>query len=220
MHVNDAKLSEIEEPQAILSDVVPAGRRFASLIEELRHGQCDEEHELEGVSSGVSPNPSVLQGPLSALGVGIIAVDAAGHVRWGSRLVQELTGWSESQLLGMPLERIFHTEEHRPGEGEALNERDVPSKAEPGSATGTLLSPSGIARSVRHTLAPLRDATGWVTSVLILFQDVTEVRLNTLRLEHYATHDASTGLLNRHSFMHSLSRAFAQSKLLALLYLD
>ncbi|MGE5784916.1 MAG: putative bifunctional diguanylate cyclase/phosphodiesterase, partial [Myxococcales bacterium] len=29
-----------------------------------------------------------------------------------------------------------------------------------------------------------------------------------------------TGLLNRHSFMHSLSRAFAQSKLLALLYLD
>jgi diguanylate cyclase (GGDEF)-like protein/PAS domain S-box-containing protein len=219
MHALDRNLSESTEVDGLLSDLDNNRGRFGSLIEELRGGNNDEVRDFEREFAALA-NPSVLLGSLSTLGVGIIVTDAVGRIRWVSRLVEELTAWTASHVLGKPIEYLFQNIEVPRDEEPVSTERTTRTKLDPNCATGQLRTQSGITRSVRHTVAPSRDPAGWVTSVMIFIQDVTEVHLNTLRLEHYATRDVPTGLLNRHSFMHGLSQVFAHSRKLALLYLD
>ena len=70
----------------------------------------------------------------------------------------------------------------------------------------------------------LTDATGRVTSIMTLVQDVS-ARVQMARQQyHRANHDALTGLDNRASFHERLERALAQTRppadLLALLFID
>ncbi|AVO43005.1 diguanylate cyclase domain-containing protein [Simplicispira suum] len=70
----------------------------------------------------------------------------------------------------------------------------------------------------------LTDATGRVTSIMTLVQDVS-ARVQIARQQHHqANHDALTGLDNRASFHERLERALAQMRppadLLALLFID
>ncbi|MFP5307201.1 MAG: putative bifunctional diguanylate cyclase/phosphodiesterase, partial [Gammaproteobacteria bacterium] len=75
---------------------------------------------------------------------------------------------------------------------------------------------------VDYALAPLKDAAGEPIGYVVTLHDVTQARALTRALEHQATHDALTGLLNRSG----LERALEKQRLLAdgrewcLLYLD
>src|SRR5512145_97376 len=158
MHALDRNLSATTEEDGDLSDIDPTRRLFASLVEDLRGGDCAEEQDE---TRAADASPSVLQGPLSALGVGMIRVDATGRILWVSRLVEELTGWSASKLQGMPIECLFQLGERCRDDDPSAVERDARSKSDPSFATGHLLTQAGTARSVRHTIAPARDSAGW-----------------------------------------------------------
>ena len=63
-----------------------------------------------------------------------------------------------------------------------------------------LLARGGQRFSIEHTMGPLRDSEGVISSILIVFRDVSERRLASLQLTRQASHDPLTGLLNREAF--------------------
>lgn len=63
---------------------------------------------------------------------------------------------------------------------------------------------------VRETARPA--AGNGNTTLLIVSEDITEAHELSLKLRHQASHDALTGLYNRHEFEHRLSQALNQAK--------
>jgi diguanylate cyclase (GGDEF)-like protein len=159
---------------------------------------------------------------LPSLGIAVISVDMRGCVRWLSPMVGELIGSSRiAEFIGLPIDRLFQA--HEPASPPSQPGTSIP-RPDRGLETGRLLTENGMMRSVRHTQTLVRDRNGIVIGTMILLQDVTEARLNELRLEHHATRDPLTGLLNRHAFADHLASVLLESKSknrrFALAYMD
>ena len=53
-----------------------------------------------------------------SIGDGVISTDAAGRVIRMNPVAEQLTGWSEAEALGKPVEQVFHiVNEETPGRG-------------------------------------------------------------------------------------------------------
>ena len=53
-----------------------------------------------------------------SIGDGVISTDAAGRVTRMNPVAEQLTGWSEAEALGKPVEQVFHiVNEETPGQG-------------------------------------------------------------------------------------------------------
>jgi diguanylate cyclase (GGDEF)-like protein len=157
--------------------------------------------------------PDLLQASLASLGVGAISLDAEGRVRWLSPLVEELADRLQGEVIGASIDLLFQACAPPARRGSPATSGDntetnrVRSKPSgPDVQTGLLLTRSGTSRSVRHAAVPVHDAGGAQTGTVILLLDVTEARLNALRLEHYSTRDPLTGFLNRQELVQQVSR--------------
>lgn len=73
-------------------------------------------------------------------------------------------------------------------------------------------------------ISPVRESSGELTHFVGVLSDVTELKNYQARLEHRATHDALTGLLNRRALYETLNRLVAHAsrarERLTVLYLD
>ncbi|MHB8923273.1 MAG: hybrid sensor histidine kinase/response regulator, partial [Thermoleophilia bacterium] len=115
---------------------------------------------------------------LRGIGDGVIATDAAGRVRQMNPVAEELTGWTEAQAAGRPLEEVFvivnedtGTEASNPAMRVLLEGRII------GLANHTLLiSRDGSRRPVADSGAPIRDEAGAITGVVLVFRDQTQER--------------------------------------------
>jgi diguanylate cyclase (GGDEF)-like protein len=78
--------------------------------------------------------------------------------------------------------------------------------------------------AVEHTAAPIRDETGQIHGGILIFRDVTEVRMLASQLSYQASHDTLTGLVNRREFeirlQHALDSARAEHRDHTLCYID
>ena len=87
-----------------------------------------------------------------------------------------------------------------------------------------LISRGGEEYDIDDSAAPIRGRDGQVLGAVLVFHDVTETRRLARQLEHDATHDALTGLINRPEFERRLERALASAQRYdahhALCYLD
>ena len=113
-----------------------------------------------------------------SIGDGAISTDAAGRVTRMNPVAEKLTGWSEAEALGKPLEQVFHI----------VNEE---TRAEVGSPVARVMRDGIIVNLANHTLlvardgterpiadsgAPIRDEKGQVTGVVLVFRDQTDER--------------------------------------------
>ena len=62
-------------------------------------------------------------------------------------------------------------------------------------------------RSIELSASPIRTADGRLTGALVLLHDVSELRGIARQMSYQATHDALTGLVNRHEFERRLQEA-------------
>src|SRR6185369_4217962 len=76
--------------------------------------------------------------------------------------------------------------------------------------------------AVSESAAPIRDSTGEISGVVLVFRDVSRERQHAAELSYQASHDALTGLINRREFELRLNRLLSSSSELkhALMYLD
>jgi PAS domain S-box-containing protein len=115
---------------------------------------------------------------LGSIGDAVIASDPQGRVTYMNNIAQSLTGWTTDEAAGRPLAEVFHI----------INEktrRVVDNPAALVIRTGhiiglanhtVLIDRGGAERPIADSAAPIRDATGRIIGVVLVFRDVTEER--------------------------------------------
>ena len=115
---------------------------------------------------------------LKAIGDAVITTDAKGRVELINPVAETLTGWTEAEARGRPLEEVFHI----------VNEETREKVADPvakvlrkgvmvGLANHTLLiARDGTERPIADSAAPIRDENGEIIGVVLVFRDQTDER--------------------------------------------
>ncbi|HTE19062.1 MAG TPA: PAS domain-containing protein, partial [Armatimonadota bacterium] len=113
---------------------------------------------------------------LSSIGDAVVATDEAGCILFMNAVAQSLTGWEAEAATGRPLTEVFRivNEETRvPVENpvaEVLREGHIV-----GLANHTvLLSRDGTEWPIDDSAAPIRDASGKLIGVVLIFREITQ----------------------------------------------
>ncbi len=115
---------------------------------------------------------------LQSIGDGVIATDTAGRITMLNPVAETLTGWSDAEALGKPLDTVLTiiVEEGRQpldspvdsvlGEGKSI------------ALTGSMLliDRNGNERPIADAAAPIRDQTGETQGVVLVFRDQSAER--------------------------------------------
>jgi PAS domain S-box-containing protein len=117
-----------------------------------------------------------LQVTLASIGDGVIVTDTSGKVTFANPVAQALTGWTEADAHGQPLEQVFAivNEETR-----HQVENPVAKVIREGTVVGLANHTILIARNrsevpIDDSAAPIRDADGKIVGVVLVFRDITE----------------------------------------------
>ncbi len=155
---------------------------------------------------------------LESIAEGVITLDSDSRVEYLNPVAERFTGWSLGEARGQRLLDICGLV--NTASGRSVLEQDNDQPLEQISGQMTLVRRDGEDFAVEISAAPLRDGGG---SVLI-FHDVTQTQQLAEMLSFQATHDALTGLLNRHEFERRLEwmLILAKEDLMehSLMYLD
>jgi PAS domain S-box-containing protein len=138
-----------------------------------REGLIRDLQETEAKTTEVR---DLLQTTIGSIGEAVIATDANGKVTFLNAVARSLTGWAEA--TGLPLEQIFVINNEETG---AAVENPVNKVLREGRIVGLanqtrLTSKDQRQIPIDHCAAPLRDATGKVIGVVVVFRDVTAAR--------------------------------------------
>jgi len=214
---NNSELRDFE----INSDLPKVGRK--SLLLNARHLQQRDDQRrcillaMEDVSERKQVQDSLFeekeraQVTLRCIGEAVITTNADGIIEYLNPIAEQLTGWSEAEACGQPIDKIYKIIDegsHEPGDnlvarclqhGQSINlEQDI-----------AIINRSGQQFAIEDTIAPIRGSGGELLGAVIVFRDVTKQRRMTKELIHHAGHDALTGLVNRREFVKRLERAVA-----------
>jgi two-component system sensor histidine kinase/response regulator len=123
---------------------------------------------------------------LYSIGDAVITTDKTGKIKQMNRIAETLTGWSEYEASGKPLEEVFkiiNEETRQPVANPA--QRVIQDGAIVGLANHTLLiSRDGVESPIADSAAPIFDDSGVnITGVVMVFRDQTQERTaqNALR---------------------------------------
>jgi PAS domain S-box-containing protein len=115
---------------------------------------------------------------LASIGDAVITTDTQGLVTFLNPMAERLTGWTQQEAAGQPLETVFRI----------INEESREAVASPaprvlreglivGLANHTvLIAKDGLERPIDDSAAPLRNPEGNVSGVVLVFRDITQRR--------------------------------------------
>ncbi|MGC9029328.1 MAG: PAS domain S-box protein [Desulfomonilaceae bacterium] len=122
---------------------------------------------------------------LRSIADAVITTDAQGRVRYMNPAAEDLTGWTASEAQGQPLSEVFHILHEKTGQPV---QNPVDQALETGSVVAlanetVLISKHARQLPIADSAAPIRDETGAVIGVVLVFRDQTERRAtqNALR---------------------------------------
>ena len=115
---------------------------------------------------------------LASIGDAVIATDTEGRVNFLNGVAQGLTGWTQADAEGQPLEAVFalvNEQTRKPVKNpveKVLREGGIV-----GLANHTvLIARDGTERPIDDSAAPILDSAGKLIGVVLIFRDVTEQR--------------------------------------------
>lgn len=181
---------------------------------------------LRSLANELERQHELLEVTLASIGDAVITTDAKGDVVWLNPVAERMTGWTSAAATGRPLGQVFHivNEDTR-----LKTENPVATCLAQGKVVGlanhtVLIGRDGTEYGIEDSAAPIRDKSGTILGVVLVFHDVTEARRLSGEMNYRATHDALTGLFNRAEFetrlrklLHSAHDSHGKH---ALLYID
>ena len=116
---------------------------------------------------------------LRSVGDAVIATDGQARVRFLNLIAEQLTGWSNEEARGLPLQRVFAIfNEQTRAEVESPVARVLRENQVVGLANHTILrSRDGTERPIEDSGAPIRGANGEISGVVLVFRDATDDRI-------------------------------------------
>jgi PAS domain S-box-containing protein len=120
-----------------------------------------------------------LQTVLMSIGDAVIATDRQGRVNFLNPVTVQLTGWSAPEASGKSLGQVFRIidEQSRQPLESPVDQvmRDAPAVV--GQANHTLLiAKDGRETPIAYSVAPMREASGEITGLVLVFRDQTPER--------------------------------------------
>lgn len=146
---------------------------------------------------------------LHSIGDGVITTDREGRVELMNPIAQNLTGWSQEDAVGRPIEDVFVIQDEtsrRPGYNPILKCLRTNRIVELDEHT-VLVARDGTVTPINDSAAPIHDSVGGVVGAVLVFHDISSARQMASQLAFQATHDALTGLVNRAEFERRLQQA-------------
>jgi diguanylate cyclase (GGDEF)-like protein/PAS domain S-box-containing protein len=163
---------------------------------------------------------------LNSIGDAVMSTDVAGNVTYLNIVAQTLTGWSQHEAAGHPLEDVFRIIDGTT-RAQALNPMEFAireNKTVSLTPNCVLIRRDGAESPIEDSAAPIHDRQGRVTGAVMVFHDVSAARAATLRMAYLAQHDGLTDLPNRILFNDRLTEAMGLAsryrRQLAVLFLD
>ncbi|MBE9520039.1 MAG: response regulator [Proteobacteria bacterium] len=112
---------------------------------------------------------------LRSIGDAVITTDNSGKVILINEVAEELTGWSEGEVIGQPLVKVYNTLDEKTREpsddfvSRVLEAERIIDKSSP----SILKSRGGVERLISEIGAPIRDKENKVIGVVLVFSDIT-----------------------------------------------
>ncbi len=115
---------------------------------------------------------------LYSIGDAVIVTDISGNVRYMNNVAEQLTGWKEDDAKGRTIEEVFHIiNEDTRNKAEDPVQRVLREGTVVGLANHTLLiSKNGKETPIADSGSPIKDKSGSVIGVVLVFRDQTEER--------------------------------------------
>ncbi len=134
--------------------------------------------ERKNAEVRIRESEEYLRTMLDSIGDAVIATNLDGTIERMNPVAQKLTGWSIEEGLGRPLEEVFAIRCGRTGQKLPNPARRALQAGESVPlATDTLLvSKDGSSYQIADSAAPIRNDSGDVVGVVLVFRDVTEER--------------------------------------------
>ena len=128
---------------------------------------------------------AMLRITLSSISDAVITTDTEGLVTFLNPVAQTLTGWTQADAAGLPLENIFKIVDE---ETRHRIENPATRALREGKVVGLtnhtlLITKDGTEKSIGYTAAPIHNANGEVVGVAFVFRDITERRLQEQLLQ-------------------------------------
>lgn len=115
---------------------------------------------------------------MQSIGDAVITTDIEGHVTYLNPVAEQLTGWNLEEAVSRPLTEVFKIINEITHE---VQENPVDRVLEHGVIVGlanhtVLISKNGEESPIEDSAAPIRDASGTIVGVVLVFHDATESR--------------------------------------------
>ncbi len=201
----------------------PAPNLFAVLIQDVT--------ESRKMVAELAAQHERLSVTLRSIGDGVIATDEHGRIEYLNPVAERLTGWPLAEAAGRALAQVFRVVDEtsrQPAVDPAAALLAQQPRAEARDPrlqeSSILVARDGREIYVSDSAAPIRDNTGRIRGVVLVFHDISEQRELAREMSYRASHDALTGLPNRPEFDSCLQRELASAHdtgaVHTLLYID
>ncbi|MEA4870586.1 MAG: transporter substrate-binding domain-containing protein [Christensenella sp.] len=149
---------------------------------------------------------------LQSIGDGVVATGVDGAITMLNPTARRMTRWDDD-AIGQQFTTVLHlvNEETREPVSSPI-EKVLETGEIVGLANHTaLVNREGESIPIADGASPIRDASGNIYGVVMVFRDVTEEKEHRERIEHIMAHDSMTGLFNRW-YMEEYLRTYQLSK--------
>jgi PAS domain S-box-containing protein len=168
-----------ENEERLLRSVALQNARAVLLARERAERELISAKEaLELKSAELAEQRESFRVTLASIGDAVITTDTEARITFLNPVAESVTGWKSEEAIGKPLETVFNivneqTRKPAPNPvARVLREGIVVGLANHTS----LISRDGREMAIDDSAAPIRDANGKTTGVVMVFHDVTEQR--------------------------------------------
>lgn len=140
---------------------------------------------LQATQSALYVSEQELSTTLRCIGDGVISTDLAGRVTRLNSMAELLTGWTESDAIGLPATSVFKiiNEQTRAPAQLAIAEVLATGTIYGLSNHSALVARDGQERPIAKTCAPMRNRSGSVVGAVLTFRDVSKEKSKAIELE-------------------------------------
>ena len=131
--------------------------------------------ETEASRRALANSEESLSTTLDSIGDGVLATDTKGRLTRMNPVAEKLTGWTLADALGRPVEEVFvivHEHTRAPAVVPVATVLATGVVQELANHT-VLIARDGSERPIADSAAPIRDTSGRISGVVLVFQDVT-----------------------------------------------
>jgi two-component system, NarL family, sensor histidine kinase EvgS len=132
--------------------------------------------KLQDVNDALVISEEKLSVTLNSIGDAVIATDAAGRATFLNPVAEQLTGWTETEARGRPIDEIFHIISKNTRLPATIPIADALAHGTvQGLANHTILiARDSSERDIADSCAPIHNRDGQVTGAVLVFRNVSE----------------------------------------------